>query len=153
MQCGCGSFSWTNQSNDHGSTVIRSTNNRPITARFLSLDLMREVFTLVDYEPFPLEEHLVSGFPLPLPPPLPRIPSPLLSKERNHFSSHKSDGVSTKESDDFSSKASDDLFLTISNSIINDPLSAPTGSISFKKEVVPMRFYSICLFTCDKAHL
>jgi len=38
-------------------------------------DLMREVMTLEDYEPFPVDEHLVADYPLPLPTPLTRFSS------------------------------------------------------------------------------
>ena len=71
--------------------MVRANKHRPTNRLFVMLaDLMKEVLTLVDYEPFPLDQHLVPNFPLPLPPPLPRF-----SSNANAGSAHSANGEHT----------------------------------------------------------
>ena len=83
---------------------------------------MKEVLTLVDYEPFPLDQHLVPNFPLPLPPPLPRF-----SSNANAASAHSAYGEHTTH-DVANDLNGNDSRLT----------SSPTDATSSVKEAADM---------------
>lgn len=87
-------------------------------------ELMKEVLTLVDYEPFPVNQHLVRNFPLPLPPPLTRFASSSSSAAFPATAYHVSRSDGAKGNDAICDDGSDQNRNTIGSDSGTSPLSA-----------------------------